>query len=1405
MAVNERARHPGPVPPRVPAAARRELARRGEQLDPVTRTAMEERFGQDLSEVRVHSDGPAARSARELGARAYTVGEQIVFGPGRFAPHTPDGRHLLAHELAHVIQQRGGAGPHPTRHAGLEAAAHAAAQGTGPAVVRGSAAVGLAMAEETGGPASPEDVAAYARLREFQDAADLRASELMEGVVRKSLDRWEAAQTAKAVQAEKEGKGAAVDPRTPEERRAAAEGSIRGDVTVAIGYAVDEEGNLHQLVTTSKGNRRKLVDLGPREQWVKAVRRKRQEPEAPASKPKLTLVPAPAPGSKPAPAPATPAPAAPPTPTTAPTPAPGSALALAHEPESESAPKSEPVPASGVVPKTDPASTKTPEAAPTSGPRLVDQHEGGDATGEDGLKRRRTAQQALKDAEARLAAHAARHGLKLVAVGASSNICPHCAAKLGVAGATTGTARAKDPLREHVPPNTTPALEAIKKLPPKPPGPEPVVEKRRPIRPEGAPPGGSGASPAPAKPQAPPPRNTEAPQAEAGEAGEADAQIIQRAQAKPQAPQAKPNPDTPPRVTAPRKTGIAAPKPEAPKVEAPKAEAPQAVALGREKPSAETSGDLGKVTRRRAVEESGEAGRKVTTTATTAGWGEVSSKTERFQESGGAGTRSATGTAVTRGEGDLAATGSKDVTRGTLDEEGNLQKGTQTGYKAGGGVVAGPEGFGGLGSASAQRTTAYGKGFTTTKSIAGNARVVVNATRVEGADPPRYQLTVTITVGASGTLGGGAGQRGTASGSVSLTGSITGTFVHRFTAEETRRYLGDLAREGSGGAEKELRVVDLVARGGVAEARRLLTTLGAVSSAGEAAALTEGDQATLEVQKGAGGSLGASSAGRSPAGAEVSYSRGKSLKRTVARKDGAVLVTVEVVSETAGSIGASGSSGGVGGGLGYGRRTSEGRSVTFRLNPGDPDYQPRFDRILAVDDATGLTALASFDPAGVEGTGFSAGWSTTLTPKVSVAGAEASISTTHAYAEKVVADAEGRRRQFTGSSGGGIDVGVASGPKLGYRTEQAVTAAVGPGEKATGDVSTTTSETDLGASARALASAADKTPIAGAIGLVTGGTKLLRSRTEVIGMKLSDDDFGAIAAASRERGRWDRAFRGRVNQSFQEWQRLGRRIAAGGGDREAMSRALAQYAAENDQASDAVQAVVRPQGQAEGGVRYDWPSELAKEREAFETVVVGDRVARLRARAAAGAFEEAQAGLSADNARLAKAAGAITAAAARFSDVAAVAEMLRRIGGKQTEIRAELRRLKAALAPGEPAAGPVAAIGPTPDVQAAEERDARIQSLIPAALTLRERETAIFAEVRGELDHPPWYRGPDVISVIQTLNKLRPLYTQWDALVAELRAVMRERGEDGSRADGYGPDRKTWEALRRHPELTRYG
>src|SRR6476619_3136670 len=81
------------------------LRSEGRPLGPDARAVMESRFGFDFSRVRVHDDGDAARSARALGASAYTVGRHIVFGEGRFAPATPEGRMLLAHELTHVVQQ----------------------------------------------------------------------------------------------------------------------------------------------------------------------------------------------------------------------------------------------------------------------------------------------------------------------------------------------------------------------------------------------------------------------------------------------------------------------------------------------------------------------------------------------------------------------------------------------------------------------------------------------------------------------------------------------------------------------------------------------------------------------------------------------------------------------------------------------------------------------------------------------------------------------------------------------------------------------------------------------------------------------------------------------------------------------------------------------------------------------------------------------------------------------------------------------------------------------------------------------------------------------------------------------------------------------------------------------------
>lgn len=78
------------------------LGTAGRPLDDATRTDMEARLGADFSDVRLHTDTAAQRSATEVGARAYTSGNHVVIGPGGADPHT------LAHELTHVVQQRQG-------------------------------------------------------------------------------------------------------------------------------------------------------------------------------------------------------------------------------------------------------------------------------------------------------------------------------------------------------------------------------------------------------------------------------------------------------------------------------------------------------------------------------------------------------------------------------------------------------------------------------------------------------------------------------------------------------------------------------------------------------------------------------------------------------------------------------------------------------------------------------------------------------------------------------------------------------------------------------------------------------------------------------------------------------------------------------------------------------------------------------------------------------------------------------------------------------------------------------------------------------------------------------------------------------------------------------------------------
>jgi hypothetical protein len=89
----------------LPSIVHEVLGSPGQPLDATTRAFMEPRLAHDFSSVRVHTDSRAAESARAMKALAYTVGTDVVFRSGHYAPATLRGNQLLAHELTHVVQQ----------------------------------------------------------------------------------------------------------------------------------------------------------------------------------------------------------------------------------------------------------------------------------------------------------------------------------------------------------------------------------------------------------------------------------------------------------------------------------------------------------------------------------------------------------------------------------------------------------------------------------------------------------------------------------------------------------------------------------------------------------------------------------------------------------------------------------------------------------------------------------------------------------------------------------------------------------------------------------------------------------------------------------------------------------------------------------------------------------------------------------------------------------------------------------------------------------------------------------------------------------------------------------------------------------------------------------------------------
>ena len=124
------------------------LGQGGQSLPEPLRAEMESRFAIDLRDVRIHNDARAQKLAAQEQAKAFTYGSHIAFGEGRFSAKSTEGRRLLGHEVAHVIQQRRGGAPAGTDESERDAqrAGDAFLGAGGSVAVRGATTVGIARA-----------------------------------------------------------------------------------------------------------------------------------------------------------------------------------------------------------------------------------------------------------------------------------------------------------------------------------------------------------------------------------------------------------------------------------------------------------------------------------------------------------------------------------------------------------------------------------------------------------------------------------------------------------------------------------------------------------------------------------------------------------------------------------------------------------------------------------------------------------------------------------------------------------------------------------------------------------------------------------------------------------------------------------------------------------------------------------------------------------------------------------------------------------------------------------------------------------------------------------------------------------------------------------------------------------
>lgn len=1390
------------------------LAQAGQPLPAPLRRHVEARFGQDFSAVRVHADEAAAASAHEQQAKAYTVGDHIVFGAGRFAPDDSAARRLLAHELAHVVQQRrGGAAPALDAGAAHERAAdQAAAQfstGPGPVQVAGATAVGVAREEDDehrrpkrkGQPAGrPTPVVDPLE----QELRQLQADAAQAGLPKKQVDQV-AAEVRKRLRTDREGAEALMAGLEKRVQAARPPGDLRSQVERDIGevqgkLSPDKGGGGKTRQTTADLDRAALEQDRPHPKTVlkatvqEGERLGTEGGKARAQKEGIQVADWDSPqhhvgeygtgidawgvsrsgkvviienkygssGLNDS----------------------GGVRQMSNEWVGRRIAELEFVGDTATAQRLRDAARqgrlqgvvywtreqkKGPKTTRRDAAQLRDKL-GGEQISDSGL-----IQYAPGKVESAYAAHLAKLQqdekdgtlppnitlMRKKVAESKTPAAPTSGTPAAAAAAAVGkkkpaakkAAAKKATAKKAAASKATPAKKTKKAAAPAPTGKKASGKKAAPKKA-----GAKKAAPKNAAATRATPKNA-AMKAALKKAAPKKATSNRAAPQKSSAEKAAP---PAPSSTAPARKGAAPSKKAAPpkKTPPPRKASPQ--------PAAADAG-LDTLTVPRAVRKKAPAPPK--------------------QQAPRPTPKKAT---------KKASPGKKAPARKGAPAAPAPQAPQQHPQAPAGKP---PAKASGSSTPSAPPKKPVNVQVRTTGFFKDQVRVSV-AEQV-GADKP-YYVTTTFSLEVGGGIQASAQKGGTgASGHFSAQGRLSYATSHWMTEQEKTDYLASVAR-GRGGSQPEMTIVELIAGGNygaAAEAIRKAQSLGGrqqgqVGDTEELAA--EGD-----VSVGGGASRSGGGAG---GGVNVQFAAGKGLRisRTL-MPDGKELYTVTVLRRVGGTLGGSVSYNAVGGGYSYTGHEAGSEAVSILLDPQAPGYEARQREILAARSVEDLNAIAARTPGGPYGRAKDVDKSGTGTTSFSLFGVGLDLDQGTIDEEGETTDPSGTTRRLKGGASLGGSVTV-----LGHRLNpesrtDSFSAEVGPDNTARGVTQSQSRSVDVAKSAQNLADSFAASPGATTVGLVTGSKEVVKERVDTTGVNLENDSFTRIAETAKNPSAWFTAWdkRGVSRGAADEWEATRRAVLAAKGDRYLIAQAMKKWEQGDSGRSGDVERLA-----GDTGVAFDFPDEIADQKPVYDQLVSPGLLAGARQLAQDGKPAEARTQLEAINARAWRLLQTVQMHAGQSTDPAKFAEMQQRLGAVRRNVNAELARLSLPAAPGAAAAKagegraeapPV--IGPPTAEQDAEakaqalaaRRQASddVQTQVGICLSNRDYENRVFAEVEDELDD--FY--VDLAFVFQKLNSLKPMYARWDGAIEILKKAYPVQGDPPERADQFAPNRAKWNRL----------